>query len=318
MAQSSRPDPAAGSPAGALTEAEWERVAVRFSDDGVYGDPNDPAVVVAGVGLNVTVRAERRASVRGYDWYAGTVDYTHTINTNVTGSTRIDRVVLRLDRSNWTVRSVVRSGTAGAGAPALQQDTGSTGLFEIPLAQVTVVNNASSVTVAREELWVGSRIRPCTSSTRPLVPKRGEQVFETDTGKWMGWDGSAWRTIYEDTGPVVANSTLSAWSNDVDAVVQRRSGNVHLRLGAFTRASSAGTLASATDSRLPVSIPSSYRHASRTQYGSVFIGGGGVGVVTVYPANDNSGRAGQVWLTRHSGVPSGQDVVGPTISWVVT
>lgn len=225
MAQSSRPDPAVSS--GGLTEAEWERVAAQYSGDGVYGDPTEAAYVVAGVGLNVTVKAEKRGSVRGHDWYSGTTDYSHTITSNPSGSTRTDRVVLRLDRANFTVRSAVKTGTPGAGAPILQQDAS---LHEIPLARVTVGNNASSVTVQREELYIGSRVRPCTSSTRPTIPKRGEIVFETNTGRHIGWTGSSWNVVAEDTGWVALSAGNSSWTPSGDNVGRLKGGWVSLRI----------------------------------------------------------------------------------------
>lgn len=313
MAQASWPSPAHNS--RAVNDIEYEKIHARETDDGIYGDPTATQVVTTGAGLQVLVKAGKQGSVRGHFWQAGTTDVPLSITANASGSTRTDRVVLRLDRSAWTVRAVVRAGTPGSGAPALQQDEGDTGLYEVPLAQVTVADGASSVTVTRGEQYVGTRCRPCTSGTRPPSPARGQQVFETDTGRWMAWNGTTWATLYEDTGTVVVNSSLSAWSVGTDSVVQRRSGNVHMRLGSFVR--NAGTLAAASDSRLPVLIPAAYRHPDRDQYGIVHVSGAGGGRVTIYAASNTSGRAGQVWLSQHPGVSSGGSVLGSTISWAV-
>lgn len=315
MAQTSFPE--SDYNAGVLTEGEWERVAARFSDDGVDGNPSQPAVVTAGTGLQVLVAAEVYAGVRGFTWYSGTTAVALEVTSNASGSTRVDWVCLRLDRSTWEVRAVVKAGTPGSGSPALVRDDAGTGVWEVPLALVVVPNSAASVTVTRYEQYIGSRIAPCTSTTRPVSPRRGDQIHETDTGRWLGWDGSAWRVIYNDSGPVVVNGTADPWSVNVDTVLEHRSGVVCLRLGAFER--TGGNLPGGTDSRLPVAIPSTYRHPNRDMHGIIYITGSGAGPgrVTVYAANNTSGRAGEIWLTNHPGVPSGESVTGSTISWVV-
>ncbi|MDT7847185.1 hypothetical protein [Streptomyces justiciae] len=314
MAQDSWPSPAHN--ARAVTDLEYERIAQRFSDNGIYGDPlfND-AVVSAGTGLNVNIRAFVRGSVRGHSWYSGTSTVTLAIAANASGSTRIDRVVLRLDRSDWTVRAAIRQGTAGAGAPALVQDNGDTGVYEIPLATVSILNGASSVTVTRTELYVGTRLRPCTSTTRNPSPTVGEQCFEIDTGRVRLYTGSGWITLYDDTGVIGINAPTVAWSNETECVLELRNGSVHLRLGSFTRA--AGTLAGDIESRLPAIIPADYRHPTRDQYVPVYISGAQFGRVTVY-SKANTEKAGQCWLTNKPTISNGQSVLtAASISWAV-
>lgn len=317
MAQTSFPESDYNS--GALTEAEWERVAARFTDDGVDGNPSQTPVVTAGAGLQVVIAADKAASVRGFRWETDATTYTHAIDANSSGQTRVDWVCLRLDRSTWEVRTAVKAGTPGMGSPSLLREESSAGgtVWEIPLALVTVANGASSVTVRRYEQYIGSRITPCTSITRPALPRRGDQIHETDTGRWLGWDGSSWRVLYADSGVVVVNGTASPWGINVDTVLEHRSGVVCLRLGAFDR--TGGNLPGGTDSRLPVAIPSAYRHPNRDQHGTVYVTGSsaGAGRVTVYAANNTSGRAGEIWLTNHAGVNSGTSVTGSSISWVV-
>lgn len=317
MAQTSFPESDYNS--GALTEGEWERVASRYTDDGVDGNPSQSAVVTAGVGLAVSIAADRRGQVRGFNWETDGTGDTLEIAANSSGSPRVDWVCLRLDRSTWEVRAVVKQGTPGSGSPSLLRQDSSAGgtVWEVPLALVSIPNGASSVSVTRYEQYIGSRITPCTSSTRPVLPRRGDQIHETDTGRWLGWDGSAWRVLYNDSGPVVVNGSASGWSINVDTVVEHRSGSAHLRLGAFTR--TGGTLSGGTDSRLPVSIPSTYRHPNRDMHGIIYITGSGAGAgrVTVYANNSTNGRAGEIWLTNHPGVPRDESVTGSTISWVV-
>ena len=297
MAQTSFPDPAYNS--GALTEREWERNAALFSADGAYGDPTDAALVVAGVGLQVTVRAFRSANVRGYQWYSGATDYTHAIAANTSGSTRVDRVVLRLDRSNWTLRTAIRQGTPGAGMPSLVQDTGDTGVYEIPLATVTILNNASSVTVARAELWLGSRVRPCTSSTRPTVPRRGEIAFETDTGDWIGWTGTTWARLYDYSGSVALGPGYTAWEHYATNRAVARGGVVTLRL-AVMRVSGGTFQTVDPDGSMIATVPAGLRPIGIHQYFAAVFHNDALTRIEIR-------TDGQVWVS-----PPSKDVPGGT------
>ncbi|MFE6282426.1 hypothetical protein [Streptomyces sp. NPDC057877] len=312
MAQDSWPSPAHN--ARAVTDVEYEKIAMRFSDNGVYGNPTDTQVVTAGIGLSVDIRAEVYASVRGHAWYSGTSTVNLAVAANASGQTRVDRVVLRLDRSDWTVRAVVKQGTPGEGPPVLTTGEGFT-TYEVLLANVTILSGAGTVTVTRGERYVGTRIRPATSTalTNPN-PDLGEVRWETDTKRLRLYDGDSLRTIYSDSGPIVINSPLSAWKYTVDSVLEVRNGAAHLRLGSFQRA--AGTLAGTSESRLPVLIPSAYRHPNRDQYAICYTTGIEVSRAIIFSANTD--RPGQVWLTNHPTISTGDFVLpGSGISWVV-
>ncbi|WP_432136839.1 hypothetical protein [Streptomyces sp. bgisy154] len=311
MAQQSWPYTAYNS--GAVTDDEYEILAARHSDDGVYGSPSDTAVVSAGAGLSVDVRAGVYASLRGHGWESGATAVNLAISANSSGSTRVDWVVLRLDRSTWTVAAAVREGTAGAGAPSLVQDVGdyTTGVYEIPLAQVTVEDGAAAVTVTRAELYVGARIRPCTSTTRNLAPVRGEMAWETDTSRMLIYTGTAWRTVYQDSGPIVINQTLGGWEIQADSVLEVRNGVANLRFGYFQRVGSLGMTA-----RLPLLVPAQYRHPTRDQYAVAYITGLRIGRVQVY-SNVHGTQAGQAWLTSAPSLANGDAVLPTNISWVV-
>ncbi|MGW5122959.1 hypothetical protein ACWEQ7_02660 [Streptomyces sp. NPDC004069] len=312
MAQDSWPSPSHNN--RAITDTEYERLASRFSDDGVYGSPVDPAVVTAGAGLQVNIRADVQASVRGHAWTSGSSGDSHQIAANTSGQTRTDRIVLRLDRSTWQVRTAVKQGTPGGGQPALTQQTGDTGVYEVLLAGVTVPNGASAVTVTRGELYVGSRVRPCTSPHRNPYPIIGEMAYETDTGMVRVWTGTAWQLVSGDSSQVTVTASVSGWSTISDSVLGLRSGVVHLRAGAFKRTS--GTLSSGTESRLPVLIPAAYRHPTRDQYVLAYISGGGIGRIIVYAGNTD--RAGQAWLKEHPQLSTDGNVIPQSgASWVV-
>lgn len=312
MAESSWPNAAHNS--RAVTDSEYEAMAARFSDNGVNGTPSGDAVVSAGAGLNVAIRPGVYANVRGHAWYSGTSTITLAITANSSGSTRIDRVVLRLDRSDWTVKAVVKTGTPGAGPPTLTQDIGDTGVYEILLANVTLLSGASSVTVTRNELYIGSRIRPCTSTTRSPTPTVGEMCFETDTSRTMQWTGSGWRSVSNASDVIVINSPTSAWTNEVDSVLEMKNGIVCLRLGAIQRAG--GTLAADIESRLPVLVPTNYLHATRDQYVLAYVTGVEIARIIIY--SKASDKAGQVWLTNKPVISHGDNLLPASgVSWVV-
>jgi hypothetical protein len=313
VAQDSWPSPAHN--ARNVTDPEYEKIASRFSDNGIDGSPAGDPVVSAGTGLSVNVRSGVYGSLRGHAWSSGTSTVVLAIAANASGQTRTDRVVLRLDRSAWTVRAVVKQGTPGAGAPPLTQDLGDTGVYEILLANVTVLNNAASVTVTRNELYTGSRFRPCTSTTRNPTPALGEVNFEVDTGRSMQWTGIGWRAVSDDSGIININAPFAAWDNAVESVLQKRNGSVHLRLGAFERAG--GTLAENIESRLPAIIPDAYRHSTRDQYCLAYISGSKLGRIIIYSKAHDT-RAGQVWLTHKPVISTGNFVLPASgISWVV-
>jgi hypothetical protein len=312
VAQDSWPSPAHND--RAVTDAEYEIIAERMTFNGIHGDPTHDAVVSAGPGLTVIVRANVYGNLRGFAWHSGSTEVTLPIAANSSGQTRIDLVVLRLDRSDWSVRAVVKQGTPGAGTPALTLNGAYTGVYEMRLAVVTVLSGASSVTVKRNELYVGSRIRACTSSTRNPVPALGEMCFETDTGQVRMWTGSAWTSVFDDPGIVSADSPLSTWSIETGSDLEKRNGNVHFRLGSFKR--TAANFTAPTDSRLPVLIPAAYQHPTHHQFAIVYVTGAQIGRVTIYPASHE--RAGQVWLTHHPDMETGEYVLGSVASWVVS
>ncbi|MEU7376532.1 hypothetical protein [Streptomyces albidoflavus] len=312
MAEDSWPSP--GHNDRAVTDREYELLAARFSDDGVYGGPTDTPVVSAGPGLAVTVRPGVQASIRGHAWDSGTTPLVLPVTPNATGYTRHDRICLRLSRADWTVRAIVRSGVPGAlSPPSLVRTEGDTGNWDIPLATATVLGNAASVTVVRRELYVGSRIRSCTSGNRPTVADVGDLAYEVDTGRLMVHTdlSGGWAVLYAPPQQLVVDSMPGAWLTEVSSTLETSPGAVHLRLGTWIR--NAANLAAATDSRLPVVIPAAYRHPNRNIYAGAYITGGGFGRLTIYSANTD--KAGQVWLTQKPQVNRGNYVLPTQVSW---
>ncbi|MGE9696657.1 hypothetical protein ACQKFA_23240 [Streptomyces sp. CH6] len=311
MAQDSWPSPAHNN--RSLTDSEYEILSAPFTGDGVVGDPTQAAVVSAAAGLAVSIRANVTASLRGFSWTSGTSAFTLPVAANTSGKTRQDWVVLRLDRSAWTVRAAIRQGTPGSGLPALVQDPPASGVYEITLAQVNVPNNATSVTVTRNELYAGVAIRPSLAARPNTKPRRGDIEFQTDTGKIVFWTGAGWSTVYAPPAEMVINATVSGWTVSVDSWLEYRNGVVTMRLGSFLR--SGGTVAGTTDIRLPVTIPAAYRHPTRNLYGIAYTTGVYPARFTVYSVIGD--HPGQVWLTQHATLSRDDYVMPETLTWTI-
>lgn len=295
MAETSWPSPNHNS--RNVTDQEYEDLSAFFSNDGVWGNPGSGPVVTAGVGLTVVISASKAASLRGHQWDSGTTDFTLAVTENTSSSVRKDWVVLRLDRSTWDVNAAVKAGTPGAGLPDLERSVSAPGVWEMPLAQVTVPPGATSVTVQRHELYIGLRNRPITSDTRPPVPSRGEIDFETDTGKWVGWDGSSWNNIYYDSGDLTLGSGFSTWVPDSDNIGRRKADVVRLRI-AVRRVDSAFSRFDDSGSKIGT-VPAAFT-PSRYEYFAGTFTNGATGRIEVR-------TDGTIWVTHASSdVPAGE------------
>lgn len=214
MAEASWPSPNHGSPARAVTDTEYVRLA-PWNSDGVFQSAS-PVVYANSSGMLVRVRANQYGIVRGHAWTSGNAEYSLNIANNTSGKTRTDSVVLRLDRSTWDVTAAIRQGTPGAGAPALQRDTGDTGLWEIRVADVAVPNGAASIaagTVTTRTLYQSGGVRACSRITDIQdMLAAGDMAYETTTGRWIGWTGSSGVVLYQDTGWQTVNVASSKFT----------------------------------------------------------------------------------------------------------
>ncbi|QLQ37998.1 hypothetical protein [Micromonospora robiginosa] len=228
MAESSYPNPG-------VTQLQHERLLGRALPSGLIGDPADqPLIYADGSGTReIRIRVSRQAVVDGYGWQNDAAVVTKTVAANSSGSTRVDLVVLRLNRADWTCTVQIVQGTPGAGAPAATRTPASagSGVYEIELATVTVANGAttfagSAVTERAWYLGEDGQIL-CKSSTRPPHQK-GRTAFETDTGRWILSDGTTWRNAVDDSG-IVAVTMVSGFSATENSL-QRRGGVCVLNL----------------------------------------------------------------------------------------
>ncbi len=214
--------------AGAVTSEEFEKLSQSGTVSGLVGDPSFTSLIFGdSSGMQVKIRADRRAQIRGHHWYSGASIVTKAISANSSGSTRIDRVVLRLDRSTWTVRVFVINGTPGAGAPAYLSDVGTTGSWDMPLALVTVTNGAATIT-AGNVVFAGWYLADdggvqCRAATRPpaALVSIGTHAIETDTQRRYVRGATDW--IDEVPQPV----EVFQGANDSSGSVSYTGGTTH-------------------------------------------------------------------------------------------
>lgn len=210
----------------AVSRAEYEQLTHPTGGDGVVGTPADTTVVYADdSGLFVKFRANKFATIRGHEWTSGGSDFSKPVTSNASGLTRIDVAVLRLTRSTWDITAEVRAGIAGAGAPAIVQDLGTTGVFEIPVGYITVPSGDISIgasQVTRAEYYLGEQLIVCTSATRPGHAP-GRRIWETDTGITYYSTGVAWRltqpAVYTSTTRPTHQAGLLIWESDTSQLM---------------------------------------------------------------------------------------------------
>ncbi|WDS51740.1 minor tail protein [Streptomyces phage Triumph] len=118
---------------------------------------------------------------------------------------RYDRVVLRLDPTANSITLAVVQGTSGGGIPAVTQTE--TGVYEFPLATVTVPVGAATITagnVVGERQFLGNTVGGWTTATRPTNPRTGRLGLNVSTNTWEFWNGTQWK----DLAPTITWSTI--------------------------------------------------------------------------------------------------------------
>ncbi|MEV2239533.1 hypothetical protein [Micromonospora sp. NPDC049891] len=304
----------------ALTPREYEDLSHTYTSDGIYGFPTDPALVYADSSLRgVKIRANRTVLLRGLRWHSGSTDESLSLDANTTaGTTRIDLIVLRMSRNPWEVAPAVVKGTATATPVAPSPTYGgntATGVWEMPLAEVTIPYNDNLTDPAQVTMrgWhVGSDGQyRCTAETRP-PHEAGRRIWEHPSGRALISTGAQWILAGAGTSVSTANATVTGWSIGTDSIVTQAGNYVDVRLGSWTR--TGGNIAAGSDVRLPCTVPTAARYPDRDRRMTVYISGGKVGGITVFSAG-HPDRAGQVWLTSHNGLSTGNTIVGADITW---
>ncbi len=318
MAESSWP----GAGPATVDEAMWEALAEPYWQSGLIGSPLDsPPVYADSTGMQVKVRAGTRAIVRGHVWDAGDSDIALSIDANAAGSTRVDLVVLRLDRSSWNVTATVVKGTAGSGVPAISTDTGNTGAWDLVIGRVEVpAGESTSIapTMVRSfTMYLGPQLLVMDLG-QPGMPSGVRPPFylryaPNEDALLLGRQGSE-IAVYRDSGWVSLGGANTGWSATQTSYVRRIGSIVTLRLGNLQR--TGGALAANADSRLFAgTLPANFRWTGSGEVDFVVLVGNSPARITIYPTTGT--RANQIWLTNHTGVSTGASVWGSTVTWMV-
>lgn len=164
-----------------VTEADWGRMASQWVDSGLI---DNNATIVNNSSLIVTSGSPNQVSVSAGDYWIDGYCYvndsaqvlTFTTNSNPTNG-RMDRVVLRLDKADNSIRLAIKEGTPSGlpTPPPLIVDSNTT---EVGIAQYQVTQlTSTAVSIVSERRPASRRIRFVTSTAD--IP----------------WGGIAYRTI---------------------------------------------------------------------------------------------------------------------------
>jgi hypothetical protein len=245
---------------------QWESFFTGLSANGVvptYGSHFSPSI--SSPGRTVTI-ATGAAMIRGF-FARGTTTTTTSVPAADTQN-RIDRLVLRLDRSavaaaDW-IKPHIITGTPAASPqiPAITTSTSTSGVWDLTVCRWTSRSNGALDTLVDERITLSPTTLVFRSDARP-TPSPADFCFgwEWNTGKVLYWDTntSAWAGLSDDTGWVdltMNGANGSSWTNNNISRIRKRNGVVHLRVS-IKRGSSA--LATSVDGgSVPIVIPSAF------------------------------------------------------------
>jgi hypothetical protein len=214
------------------TAAQWESffVAGMGGATGIAQGVGSGFVGSLNSGTRSAVVATGAAMVRGFYVNGGS-----SVSTSIPAAStqnRIDRLVLRLDRTasaagNW-ILPVVIAGTPSASPQLPALATSLTGAYDTPICHWLSGSNGSLGTIVDDRVFMGQQTLAFKSTGRPPATVIGLGI-ETDTGKILQSDGSAWNVVYEDTGWVTV-PLLGHWGAGGFALqVRRKNGLCCLR-----------------------------------------------------------------------------------------
>lgn len=194
------------------TETQYSRL-LRHIGNGVIGVPGDNNLLTYAdsSGMQVKVKVFNSLSsaiIRGH-MYQSTAEETLTIQA-AESNPRIDTVALKLDPSVNSIVLQIIKGTAAVSpvAPTLTQTD--TGVFQFPIANVSVPANATTISAGNiidRRVFVAN---VWTSSARPTV-SAGTIGWNVSTSKIEFYDGGQWANI----GSTISASDISSGTFDV-------------------------------------------------------------------------------------------------------
>ncbi|MEV5136242.1 tail fiber domain-containing protein [Streptomyces syringium] len=178
-----------------VTESQFSQLFREFADSGVAASAKSNSFGVSADGAGMSVKVQPGfAVVRGHAVLSTAVE---TLTLAAAGtSTRYDRVALRLDPSVNQITLTVLQGAVGGGVPTPTQTD--TGIYELPLATITVSANTSAIasaSVSKERAFIGQSVGAWVNSTRPASARFGKLGLNYDTDTWEFWNGTSWAPL---------------------------------------------------------------------------------------------------------------------------
>lgn len=243
-----------------VTDAVYEQLMAEVTGNGRIGlrnagqTLNVPIVYADSSGRQAKIRANASYLIRGFRWDSNE-GQVRSLDANTSGNPRLDLFVLRLDRSNFTVRVEVLKGVPAATPtiPAVTQQLGLTGRYEIPLGAVRVNNNASNIIssdVTSMETWHAMPNQIGHSSQRPSQVDPGSLWSEYDTGRTFAGLQNSWHLIGEPGTFQKIDAHATNWDPTKDSVyVQRRNGWTYFQALVY-RKTNAADLPSGVDAHI--------------------------------------------------------------------
>ena len=235
MAESCIPGPAPAT----VTEYDYERAFVVEGDVIVTPPSGQKLLYADSSGLQFKVRAGWEAKVHGTLWTSGDTDLVVAVSANSSGSDRIDRVVLQLDRSTSLVTVEVVEGVGGAGYPALTQSEGPASVYQWEVGYVTVPSGAATIAsgnVTNRNVHVlPTVIADGYNVSDENIPQICLRWIDDDSKLRIQTDGeniSGALDIYADTGWLAFTPSLSGgngWSAGI-AQYRKLSGVVYVEI----------------------------------------------------------------------------------------
>lgn len=242
-----------------------------------------PLIYADSTGRQYKVSANQAYQLHGYRWQSGSDVIVKPLAANTSGKSRIDRAVMRLNRADYTMRVETLQGVAAdvPVAPAVTQNWGSTGVWEVPLARITVTSNSGTglpsiapANVVEESTWLAPRSELGPSAWRSQTLPLGKWYLETDTGRvWYGSAGGS--ILVGENGPWTKIGSAGGWASD-NVYCQRINGLTYFQcttsLSAPSRAPNSETLiCTLPDEFRPVGDLNALALLTPSQLGRVFI-----------------------------------------------
>lgn len=286
------PYPAPGNQLQTLTQ--FEKMFARFQWSGVDGTPGSAGMQASLDTANRAVKVNTGASTTHAIRWECDAPVSVPIPA-ASAQDRIDRLVLRLDRTKSTaaeyVQLVVLTGTPGAGTPPSVTRTDD-GIFDDYICRWTSAASGALSGLVDERSWMATDgIVPCYSYRRPSAGF-GALMGELDTGKFrVGLGTGGFITFAEDTDYQVLTLDTTHFSQSSVPLAAARVNGLVFITGNVTCKISGGDpfgIAWLPDFAVP----------RKTTQCAAFGEGAEVVMVTAYASGD---RKGQLWVTGNIG-----------------